>query len=96
MSPASNAVDEAGDELALRARAGKRRRFALPGRDRAFDAWRARCSALFTETSVTPSISATSPARKASTSRSTSTARWRGGSAAAAVTNASPIASRAS
>jgi hypothetical protein len=45
---------------------------------------------------VTPSISATSPARKASTSRRTSTARCRGGSRCSPVTNASPIASRVS
>jgi hypothetical protein len=56
----------------------------------------ARFKALFTDSSVTSSISATSLARKPSTSRRTSTARCRGGSSCRAVTNAREIASRAS
>ena len=57
---------------------------------------RARCSALFTEASLLSSMSATSAARKPSTSLSTSTARCRGGRCWTAVTKASAIASLAS
>ena len=55
---------------------------------------RARWSALVTDDSLTSSISATSAARNARTSRSTSTARWRGGRRCSATMNASPTASR--
>ena len=101
VSSATTPVDVAGLERlgearvdrALRARAGQRRLVARTGgRGRS----RARCSALVTDASVSSSISATSAARKPSTSRRTSTARWRGGRRCSATMNASPIASRAS
>ena len=57
---------------------------------------RARFSAPLTDDSLLSSISATSAARKPSTSRSTSTARWRGGRCWSAATKASDTASRAS
>ena len=57
---------------------------------------RARCSALFTAGSLTSSRSATSAARKPSTSLSTRTARCRGGRCWIAATKASAIDSLAS
>jgi hypothetical protein len=55
---------------------------------------RARCSALFTDTSVVSSSSATSLAFQRSTSRRMSTARCFGGRCSSAATNATRIASR--
>ena len=95
-SPPANAA--AKREATSRSRAergsGARSRSG-PGRERPMVA-RARCSALFTDASLTSSMSATSPDRKPSTSRSTSAARCRGGSFCTAATNASAIVSRAS
>ena len=75
-----------------RGRAGSGARSRSAG-TRASSVARARCSALLTEASLPSSISATSAARKPSTSRSTSTARWRGGRCCRPVTNASATAS---
>ena len=63
------------------------------GRAASTDA-RARLSALVTASSVSPSSSAASLARYPRTSRSSSTARWFGGSSWTAVTNASEMVSR--
>ena len=57
---------------------------------------RARLSELAADSSVAWRMSAVSAVLKPSTSRSTSTARWRGGSSCSAVMNASEIVSTAS
>jgi hypothetical protein len=54
---------------------------------------RARFNAPLTESSLLSSMSATSAVWKPSTSRSTSAARWRGGSCWSAAMNASSIVS---
>ena len=55
---------------------------------------RARCRALFTDTTLVSSSSATSVAFQRSTSRRISTARWRAGRCCSAATNASRMVSR--
>ena len=55
---------------------------------------RARCSALLTDATVVPTVSATSAAENPSTSRRMSTARWFAGRCWRAATNASSTLSR--
>ena len=86
-------VGEAPDELALAGGVGRGARSRSAAGSRVSSVARARCRALLTEASLVSSISATSAARKPSTSRSTSTARWRGGRCCRAATNASSTAS---
>jgi ATP-dependent exoDNAse (exonuclease V) alpha subunit len=92
----ADATSEASAKRATSSRScGDRGRRALsrsPG-TRVSSAVRARCSALLTQTSLLASISATSAARKPSTSRSTRTARCCGGRCWRAATNASDTAS---
>ncbi len=93
--PANAAAKREATSRSFKDRGSGARSRSGPGSERSMVA-RARCSALFTEASLTSSMSAASEDRKPSTSRSTSAARCRGGSFCTAATNASAIVSWAS
>ncbi len=97
-SPDAYAVGELPDQFPLGRRAWARAAAhgpRAPAARRARVA-RARLSALATESVVAWRMPAVSARLKPSTSHSTTTARWRGGSSCSAVMNASEIASVAS